>query len=646
MVISRRIAALFDSSFRRHLGLFLSALLICTPTLAAHGLMLSAEVYAIDAQSILTPPSNSSPVVLRSFTAEGDRVKAGDVVLRIDGGPAASSIRDFESQLTLARARADKEIAELAVAAVDAERALRNAEAALVKARIDAGIPKEHLSALDFDRYQGELTRTERELVLKQAEFDSSTAAVQRRREDARLELAQLQTQIDYWQTQLDAAEVRAERDGIVVHGFDAWRGNRYDEGSSSYPGQRVGQIVADGADLRLGVRAYALEVDRQALTLDQRVRVGFDAIAGAGVEGRITRIGGAPQTKAEWGDGRYFEIDVETKLPDAMRANLRPGSSAMVTTDLASPANAAGSKRAPARFEGEVIALDSSAIAPPAIANLWMLTLTQLVPDGTVVNAGDLVAAFDGNELMRQLNEKQSSLNEKQTQLERLQLELSERARAESIATAEQLAKLTKAQRKAAQPANLIAAMEYGKLVAERQLAEQEMRLVERREVLAAEQRRAEKAQISAELGSLKLEVDELQSGLSELNVKAPRAGIMLHLSNWQGEKFDVGSQVFRGQSVAQIPELTRLAVVMQVPEREVGRLRTGQVAKVDMEGGAVPTLSGRISEIGRVVRSRSRVKPIPVVDVRIELDRLPDNIRLKPGQPARVELASGDST
>jgi multidrug resistance efflux pump len=620
----------------------LVGLLALMPALAA-AVVISGEVYSVGSQVILTPPSNSAPVVLRTFAPEGSRVKAGDVVLRIDGASAVSSIREFQSQHTLARSRADKEVAELAVKAIDAERALRNAENLLAKATIDAGIPRAHVSALDFDRYAGELTRTTRELAVKQAEWEAAKTAVERRRQDATLELGQLQAQIDFAQTELSAAEVHAKRDGIVVHGFDPWRGNRFDEGASSYPGQRVGEIVDDGGGLKLAVRAWALDVDRPGMSVGQAVGVAFDALGGSGVQAHIARIGGAPQAKAEWGEGRYFEIELEAAIPPALQAVLRPGSSVRVSTELANTVGGVASTRPPRRMDGEIVALEFSAIAPPVIGEQWMLTLTQLVPDGTQVTAGQVVAGFDGNEVSRKLNEKSSSLNEKRTQLERLQLELGERQRAEAIATAEQRAKLTKAERKAAQPEALIAAMEYKKLTADKVLAQSEMDILVRRERLAAQQRAAEREQIEAEVQMLQAQVDELQAGLGALNVQAQRAGVMLHLSNFQGEKFDVGSQVFRGQSVAQIPDLAKLAVRMQVPERDIGALRIGQGARVDVEGGTIPTLTGTVTEIGRVVRSRSRVKPVPVVDVNVQLEALPEGATLKPGQPVRVELLPG---
>lgn len=609
--------------------------------------MIAAEVYALGAQVLRTPPSQNSPVVLRHYVPDGARVRKGNVVLRIDGASAATSIRQFRSQRLQAQARADKEIAELEVKALDAERTLRNAELALAKAELDAGIPKHFVSALDHDRYQGELERARNDLSVKRGEWEAAEAGVRRRREDAQLELGQLQTQIDYWQTQMDAAELRAERDGVVVHGFDPWRGNRFDEGSQSFPGNRVGEIVDAEDEPQLGVRAWVLEVDRAGLAEGQAVEVSFDALAGRSLPGRIQTIAGAPTSKAEWGEGRYFETELTVELDAQAKALLRPGASARISLAGGGSGTTGSSSSAPAapprRLEGEIVARDTSPIAPPEVADIWMLALTQLLPDGTPVTAGQVVAAFDGNELTRQLNEKRSSLNEKQTMLGRLALEHAERERAEAIATAEQRAKLTKAQRKASQPAELQAAIAYRKLVAERELAKVEMELVERREKLAARQRLAERAQIEAEAADLKEQVTEIEAGLGKLKVKAPRPGVMLHLSNHQGEKFDVGDQIFRGQAVAQIPDMQRLAVRMQLPERQVAQVQVGQRARIEVEGGAAPTLLGAVTAIGRVVRSRSRVKPVPVIDVEIEFESVPEGARLKPGQPVRVEMLRG---
>ena len=65
-------------------------------------------------------------------------------------------------------------------------------------------------------------------------------------------------------------------------------------------------------------------------------------------------------------------------------------------------------------RVDGEVYAQRSVQLVPPAVDRLWQFNLTQLAPDGSTVKKGDIVVAFDTNELVRQLSEKQSLLQEK----------------------------------------------------------------------------------------------------------------------------------------------------------------------------------------------------------------------------------------
>ncbi len=289
--------------------------------------------------------------------------------------------------------------------------------------------------------------------------------------------------------------------------------------------------------------------------------------------------------------------------------------------------------------FDGEIAARESAAISPPEIDDLWQLTLTQLAPDGTPVKQGQVVAAFDSSEVMRKLTEKQSSLKEKETQRERLRLELGEREKNESLATAQAKSNAEKAQRKADQPADIVRRVDYQKLVIEREQADQQMKIAARREVAAAEQRKQEWRLVESELLQLRSEVARAQKAMAALNVQAPRDGVILHQSNWQGEKFDVGSQVFRGQSVAQIPDVSTLIARVAIPETEIRMIKLGMNARVTVEGGAGQAIEGKVTEIGRAVRSKSRTQLVPVVDAVVSFD--PKGQALKPGQPVRVQIS-----
>ena len=140
-----------------------------------------------------------------------------------------------------------------------------------------------------------------------------------------------------------------------------------------------------------------------------------------------------------------------------------------------------------------------------------------------------------------------------------------------------------------------------------------------------------------------MRAEVERSQKAMAELNVQAPRDGVILHQSNWQGEKFDVGSQVFRGQSVAQIPDVSTLIARVAIPETEIRMVTVGMAARVVVEGGSGQAIEGKVSELGRAVRSKSRTQLVPVVDAVVSFD--PKGQALKPGQPVRVAITVAEN-
>lgn len=290
--------------------------------------------------------------------------------------------------------------------------------------------------------------------------------------------------------------------------------------------------------------------------------------------------------------------------------------------------------------LEGEVAALSNAAIAPPGVRNTWNFQITQLAADGSLVRKGEPVVTFDGTDLQRRLAEAQGRLRQKQSERAKLLLDLAERERTERLASAEQAAAVVKAERKASQPADIIRSVDYRKLVIEREQADRRAALVREREALARRQREAERALVDAEVAQAQSDVDELTRAVSQLAVPAPRDGVVVVRSNWRGERYEVGSQVFMGQTIAEIPDPGSLVVRATLPERELLRVAVGQAARVQVQGGAGRRLTGKVLEIGRTVRSKSRLSPLPVVDVLVGLEGGTDG--LKTGMPVSVEVAA----
>lgn len=289
-------------------------------------LVLTGEVRSRNSQELVVPPSVMSPVTIKYFVADGQPIKAGDVVLKIDPGVSAAQIPRLEAELAHLRIAGERDMAELRVKAIDAELTLIKSEANLANARIDARIPRGIISELSYDQYQGELKRAIREAELDRANVRQALTSLVRKQKLIDLAIKKLELEIAYYKNSIEESVVLAERTGHVIHGFNRLGSvSRIDEGSSVLPGSSAGQIVVDGGDF---VRAFVLDSDRGRVTIGQNAQISFDAIPKSLVHGKVHSISGAAERKPEWGRGHYFNVDLMIETP---KYNLKPGMSARV---------------------------------------------------------------------------------------------------------------------------------------------------------------------------------------------------------------------------------------------------------------------------------------------------------------------------
>ncbi len=593
--------------------------------------MLTGVVDAVDSQAIQVPPSNSAPVVLRNFVEEGALVKEGDVVLRIDSQESAST-RQMQIDSEQAAATAAKEVADLEVAAVAAERGLAEANAAWEKAKVDAALPRAQLSGLDFDRYQGERERAERELDVKKKASANAAEAVKRRINDAALQAKQRQLAIDFNIARQEQVQVRAKRDGVVVHGYSEWRGERYEEGSSGFPGNAVGSVMGTGA---MRVLAWAAEADRPFISEGQAMRVSFDALPGNALVAKIASIASSPSARAAWGNARYFKVEItlpEHALP------LVAGMSVLVQSAESPSADAAlAAAAAELQVEGEIGSRGAVSVAPPTIKGVWQYTLASMAPDGSLVKQGDAIATFDAITVTTQLQTLGATLNERKSSLAKIRLDHTESERAADLAVAEAASNLDRARRKAMQPKELIRRIDYDKLVIDRALGEQLAVLAVTQRDAQARARRAEIAALTSGISRQEEAIALLLKGKEQMTVKAPRDGMMVYRTSFTGEKFTVGAQVWMGLSVATLADQNRLMVQAKVPEVQSGGVHVGQLARVTVQG-ANSALGGKVVALGRTFHGKSKSQPVIVRDLEIEFDTPPKG--LKPGAAVQVSL------
>ena len=287
----------------------------------------------------------------------------------------------------------------------------------------------------------------------------------------------------------------------------------------------------------------------------------------------------------------------------------------------------------------GELAAVDSLDVKPPALYDTWDFKIAELVPEGQEVKEGDPIVAFDPSEHMRNLESLANDADAAKKKLDKKRDDAALARRDEQLQIAQAEAALRKSSLKTTGEKDLIANVDQKVLELEEQIAK-----------LALEQAKtkAERAQKSdaAELKSLTdhhqylaERVTELQGNIAKMGVKAPRAGTIVYPTNWRGEKKKVGDSAWRMEAVVQIVGLGKMIGKGEIDEIDIARVAVGQPVSIKLDALPDVQLRGTVEEIAKSVAPKSQADPSNTAKLKIKVEA-PPNTPLRPGMRFRGEV------
>jgi HlyD family secretion protein len=287
---------------------------------------------------------------------------------------------------------------------------------------------------------------------------------------------------------------------------------------------------------------------------------------------------------------------------------------------------------------EGELRAATTSAITVPADV-AWPLRITWLLPDGSLVQVGQVVARFDDLELQLRLA---SAEADRQVAGARWSKERSlgdvagrERGRS-SEAALEELAMIRAFARRDREifsreqilDAELDEALQAARLQHAGLAQEADSRLVRYKlGLIALEARKADDS------------ITRTRRGLDALQARAPHTGLFTLRRNWTGETLRIGDTVFRGMSLGDVSLVAQLEAQVFVLEAEAADLAPGKRAEVLLIGRPAAPVSARITQVEALARRRHPKSPTQYFAVVLALDRT-DPAAMKLGQRVRARL------
>jgi hypothetical protein len=194
--------------------------------------LLSGELAAVRSVSIVTPRSEG-PLQIRWMVEDGTDVAEGDRVLEFDAARVIQNIE--ERRLRLRQAENERESRERTLAADgDHKRvAVDKAEIEAEKAQVDAAVPRELRSAVEWRQMQA--TLLEKKAELQKARLDHQAFQVSSRSDLEVLRRAEekVRREVEVAEQSLASMSVRAPRSGVFLISTSG-NGDPRDRASSS----------------------------------------------------------------------------------------------------------------------------------------------------------------------------------------------------------------------------------------------------------------------------------------------------------------------------------------------------------------------------------------------------------------------------
>ena len=281
----------------------------------------------------------------------------------------------------------------------------------------------------------------------------------------------------------------------------------------------------------------------------------------------------------------------------------------------------------------GELRAREFVEITGPANAQqagAYQMKISSLVPEGTLVNAGDVVAELDRSALANKMNEVTLALQKAQAVYEQAMLDstLTLSTARENIRTMElSLEEKRIAKEQAVYEAPSVrrqAEIDYEK--AERALAQARSDYATREEQSKAKMREVG-ADLARQQGLLKVVTDVMEG----FTIRAPSPGMVIYVREWNGRKRIAGSQVSSWDpEVATLPDLSRMESVTYVNEIDVRRIQAGQPVTISLDADPSKRLNGTVSAVANVGEQRPNTDA-KVFEVKVTITE--SDTTLRPG-------------
>jgi len=252
----------------------------------------------------------------------------------------------------------------------------------------------------------------------------------------------------------------------------------------------------------------------------------------------------------------------------------------------------------------GELQAKRSEKIRGPQgmrAARIYQTTITDMVPEGTVVSAGEYVATLDKTELDSKMKEELTEIDRIESQLEAARIDTA----IEMRGLRDQIVNLKfglKEKKLEVEQSKYEAPMVIQQAQIEMERSKRDLKQLLTKYDLTKEKAEANISQIMASLRQSQLRLNTIQELAQKFVIKAPKDGMVIYSRNWNG-KVSTGSQISTWNPVvAELPDLTDMVSKSYVNEVDISRVRKGQEVTISVDAFPDNQYRGQVITVANI--------------------------------------------
>ncbi len=252
--------------------------------------------------------------------------------------------------------------------------------------------------------------------------------------------------------------------------------------------------------------------------------------------------------------------------------------------------------------------------------AEVWQMKIQTIVPEGTVVKEGDLVAELDRAPVATKASEFSLALQKAQAQYTQAELD-STLTLAQAREDLRNLEFALEERRLAKEQATYEAPTIRRQTEIDLEKAERQLEQAKINYETKTQQAVAKMSEVGADLERQRNKLNVVNEVMQSFTIRAPAPGMVIYVREWNGRKKGVGSQVSPWDpTVATLPDLLQMESVTYVNEIDVRRLAVGQKVSVSLDADPDKQLPGTVTSVANVGEQRPNADA-KVFEVKIEI-------------------------